>query len=62
MGVEAVVMTEMPVMMPVMMMASHPGMGVEYARVHMHDPDLRGMCGPARSVGHRGRHHKHGSR
>ena len=66
MGVEAMVMTEMLVMMPVMMMAimvaTHPGIGVEHARVHVHDPDLRGMRGSPRAVGHRRRHHQHGSR
>ena len=66
MTVEAVVMTEMLVMMPVMMMpvmmATHPGIGVEHARIDVHDPDLRAMRGPAWAVGHRRRHNKHGSR
>ena len=67
MTVEAMVMTEMLVVMPVMimmtvMMATHPGIGVEHARMHIYGPDPCAMRGPARAVGHRGRHHKHGSR
>jgi hypothetical protein len=67
MGVEAMVMTEMLAMVPVMIMmavmvATHPGIGVERARIDVHNPDLRGMRGAARAVGHRRRHHKHGSR
>ena len=61
MTVEAMVMTEMPVILPVMMMTAHPGIGVEHARIDVHDPDLRGMRGPARPVGHRRRHYEHGS-
>lgn len=65
MTVEAMVMTEMLVMMPVMVMMAvvvptHPGMGVEHTRMHVHDPWA--MRGPARAVRHRRRHHKHGSR
>jgi hypothetical protein len=63
MAVETMVMAEMLVMMPVMMMmATHPGIGIEHARIDVHDPDLRGLRGPARAVGHCRRHHKHGSR
>jgi hypothetical protein len=64
MTVETRVMTEMAVMvmMPVsIMMAAHPGIGIEHARIDVHDPDLRGMRGPAGAVGHRRRHHQHGS-
>lgn len=67
MTVEAMVMTEVLVMMPVMIMMAvmvtpHPGIGAEYARMHVHGPDPWAMPGPARAVRHRGRHHKHGSR
>ena len=64
MAVEAMVMTEMLVVMPVMMMAvmvvAHPGIGAVHARMHVDGPCA--MRGPARAVGHRGRHNKHGSR
>ena len=64
MAVEAMVMTEMLVVMPVMMMAvmvvAHPGIGAVHARMHVDGPCA--MRGPARTVGHRGRHNKHGSR
>ncbi len=65
MAVEAMVMTEMLVMMPMMMavmVAAHPGMGVEHARMHVNGPDPRGMRGAARPVRHRRPHYKHGSR
>ena len=67
MPVEAMVMTEMAMMMPVMMVmaemvAAHPGMGVEHARINVDDADAGGMRGPARPVGHRGHRKKHGSR
>ena len=67
MGVEAMVMTEMLVMMPVtimiaVMVAPHPGMGIEHARMHVDGPDTRGMRGAARPVRHRRRRYKHGSR
>ena len=47
MPVEAVVMTEMLVMM-----AAHPGIGVQHARLHMHGLDGRGMRGAARAGSH----------
>lgn len=67
MPVEAMVMTEMAVMMPLMktmavMVTTHPGIGVEHTRIHVHHPDLGRMRGPARAVGHRRRHNEHGSR
>ena len=67
MGVEAMVMTEMLVMMPVtimiaVMVAPHPGMGIEHARMHVDGPDTRGMRGAARPVRHRRRRNKNGSR
>jgi hypothetical protein len=66
MAVEAMVMTEMAVMMPVMivmavMVAAHPGIGADRARMHVHGPDPWAMRGPAWAVGHRRRHNKHGS-
>ena len=67
MPVEAIVMTEMAMMMPGVMpvavvVATHPGIGIAHAGndVHRHDP--RPVRAPIRAMGHRGRHHKHGSR
>lgn len=57
--VEAMVMAEMAVMVMVpvtIMMATHPGIGIEHARMDVHDSDLRRMRGPARAVSHRRRH------
>ena len=67
MPVEAMVMTEMAMMMPVMMVvaemvAVHPGSGVEHARIDVDDADAGGMRGSARAVGHRGHRRKHGNR
>jgi hypothetical protein len=67
MPVEAIVIVEMPTVMtemPVvtMMMAAHPGVGVQHTRIDVEDSDVGGMRGPARAVGHRGRHCKHASR
>ena len=67
MRVEAMVMAEMVVMMPVMIVvavvvvATHPGIGIEHARVDVHGPILRDIRA-VRAVGHRRRHRKHGSR
>ena len=50
MHVGAVVMTEMPVMM-----AAHPGIGVQHARLHMHGLDDGGVRGAAVTGSHRRR-------
>jgi hypothetical protein len=63
MPVETMVMTEVLVMMPVMMMVStHPGIGVEHARLNIHGPHPCAMRGPARAVGHRGCRNEHRNR
>jgi len=62
MRVEAMVMAEMVVMMPVtIVVATHPGIGIEHARIDVHGPILRDIRA-VRAVGHRRRHRKHGSR
>ena len=63
MRVEAMVMAEMVVMiLMAVVVAAHPGIGIEHARIDVHHPGLGRMRGPARAMGHRRRHHKHGSR
>jgi len=56
-----VMMVTMVMVMPVVM-AAHPGMGVQHARLQLHRPEHGSMGGTAVAFGHRGRHREHGNR